>query len=158
MTYLCQFYEDFKKLKPKITGNTVFPNVANILKNVEKSHENKIASDKKCKKCEKMMNKPLDIISMDDAKDELKNFKNGSEDEEINNDEINKKTEENDGKSRKKINKKTISKDYHSDENSNVSVEESDENFNKMRRKTVNVSEIDQLIIKSFISDEFGFL
>lgn len=148
LTYLCQFYEDFKKIKPK-TEKTSFPSVSGILKSLDKTHENKLISDKKIKKGEKAMNKPLDIISMEDAKGETKNL---SENEQ------NSKTliEENDGNARKKINKnKAGSKDYHSDENSNVSLEESEDNFNKMRRKTVNVSDIDKLIIKSFISEEF---
>lgn len=63
---------------------------------MDKTHENKLISDKKIKKGEKAMNKPLDIISMEDAKGETKNFPEN---------EQNSKTliEENDGNARKKL-------------------------------------------------------
>ena len=142
------FYEDIKKYKLKTT-TTVFPNVSGIIKNLE----NLLEKDKKPKKIEKTLNKPLDIISLDEVKEEPKDFNK-------NKNERNTNKEENDSKMKKKSSKLMKCKEYHSehDESSNLSSESNDENsnFNRMRRKTVNVSEIDELIIKSFISDEFG--
>jgi len=157
LKYLLQFYEEIKKYKPKLS-TTIFPNISNILKNLEKYNENYLNSDKKPRKFEKIMNKPLDIISLDEVKEESMkhiDFENNFIEIQENSSEKKRNSfDENDAKMRKKANKtKTKSKDYHSDEKP---TEENEENFNKMRRKTVNVSEIDQLIIKSFISDDFG--
>lgn len=120
---------------------------------MEKLQETNLKSDKKGKKTEKNLNKPLDIISLDEKKDKeekmIKEQTPNSNEKISINEELDKKG--------KNIKIRTKSKEYHSEEISNISQDEKDEvEFVKSRRKTFDHSEIDKLIIKSFISKEFG--
>lgn len=143
--YLSHFFEDLRKVKPR-ASSTVFPSFAGILKSIEKSMESKSVSEKKAPRKgtdppSKPMNKPLDIISMD------ANPQPGQKPAHM--------TDSDENPREKHSEKKIGEKEYHSDEHS-FSSEETSESFNKQRRNTIEVNEVDKLIIRSFTSTRFG--
>lgn len=151
---LLPYLEDYKK-NSKSKATTVFPNASNIIKNLEKLFESSQKSDIKSKKTEKTTNKPLDIISVDEIKENKETLQKLDLNTDINEKHI--KSEENDKKRKNGKHIITKSKEFHSEANSNKSNEESDDNdFQQNRRKTLDHSDIDKLIIKSFISKEYG--
>lgn len=131
------------------------PNASTIIKNLEKLFESSQKSDIKAKKNEKTTNKPLDIISIDEIKENKETLEKLEINSEISDKNI--KCEENDKKRKNGKHINTKPKEYHSEANSNKSNEESDDNdYQKNRRKTLDHSDIEKLIIKSFISKEYG--